>query len=307
MTPAAPRAVLASGPLRPGGHAAGTLALRNQTGSRLAVGLRAVPDLDRARRPRPRAGHRPAGASSPTRPCRCCGRGTPGRLRLAPGAAARLRVVASLPADAETGYEGARVAVRLVPQYGEGAAMSAALHSPLAAPRPPRRALALPRRPLRGAARRAAPLAIGDHSFTLRSGSMTPALETGDVVVTEPVAPLAARVGQIVTFRDPEGSGKLFSHRVQSIRPDGEVVHFVTRGDANTSTERWSVPAGGTIGRVVYRVPKIGYALVWTATPAGPDRADRDPGAAAAVDGAGADLAAGRRGRGGGERDGGRP
>jgi signal peptidase I len=115
----------------------------------------------------------------------------------------------------------------------------------------------------------AAPLAIGDRSFTLRSGSMTPTMETGDVVVTEPISPLSARVGDIVTFVDPEGTGKLFSHRVQSIRPAGEAVHFVTRGDANTSVERWSVPAGGSIGKVVYRVPKIGYALVWTGTPEG--------------------------------------
>jgi signal peptidase len=114
-----------------------------------------------------------------------------------------------------------------------------------------------------------APLVIGDHSFTMRSGSMTPTLEVGDVVVTEPIAPLAARVGEIVTFRDPEGSGRLFSHRVQSVQPGGDVVHFVTRGDANTATERWSVPADGTVGRVLYRVPKIGYALVWAATPPG--------------------------------------
>jgi signal peptidase len=115
----------------------------------------------------------------------------------------------------------------------------------------------------------AAPLAIGDRSFTLRSGSMTPALETGDVVVTEPISPLSAQVGDIVTFVDPEGTGKLFSHRVQSIRPAGDVVHFVTRGDANTSVERWSVPANGSVGKVLYRVPKIGYALVWTTTPEG--------------------------------------
>lgn len=112
----------------------------------------------------------------------------------------------------------------------------------------------------------AAPLAIGERSFTMRSGSMTPALETGDVVVTDPISPLSARVGDIVTFRDPEGSGKLFSHRVQAIRPAGDVVHFVTRGDANTSTERWNVPTDGSVGKVVYRVPKIGYALVWTGT-----------------------------------------
>jgi len=112
----------------------------------------------------------------------------------------------------------------------------------------------------------AAPLAIGDRSFTVRSGSMTPAIETGDVLVTEPISPLAAKVGDIVTFRDPEGSGKLFSHRVQSVRPAGDDVHFVTRGDANTATEHWNVPAGGSVGKVVYRIPKIGYALVWTGT-----------------------------------------
>jgi signal peptidase len=112
----------------------------------------------------------------------------------------------------------------------------------------------------------AGPLALGDRSFTMRSGSMTPAIEAGDVVVTEPLPPLSVEVGDVVTFRDPEGSGRLYSHRVQSIRPAGNDVRFVTRGDANTATERWSVPADGTVGRVLYRIPKIGYALVWTGT-----------------------------------------
>ena len=108
-----------------------------------------------------------------------------------------------------------------------------------------------------------APQLFGFRSFTVRSGSMTPAIETGDVVVTKPISPLAARVGDVVTFVDPEGTGKLFSHRVQSVRAIGDEVAFVTRGDANTSTEHWRVPAGGSIGRVAYRIPKIGYALSW--------------------------------------------
>jgi signal peptidase I len=115
-----------------------------------------------------------------------------------------------------------------------------------------------------------APLAIGDRSFTVLSGSMTPAIETGDVVVTEPISPLSARVGDIVTFLDPEGTGKLFSHRVQSVHSEGAEVEFVTRGDANTSTEHWNVAADGDIGRVVYRLPKLGYALAWSGS--GPGR-----------------------------------
>lgn len=107
------------------------------------------------------------------------------------------------------------------------------------------------------------PQLAGYRSFTVRSGSMTPAIETGDVVVIEPISPLSARVGDIVTFEDPEGTGKLFSHRVQSVRRRGTSVAFVTRGDANTSTERWQVPADGSIGKVAYRIPRIGWALAW--------------------------------------------
>ena len=106
-----------------------------------------------------------------------------------------------------------------------------------------------------------APQLAGYRSFTVRSGSMSPAIDTGDVVVTKPISPLAARVGDVVTFVDPEGTGRLFSHRVQSVRVLGGDVAFVTRGDANTSTERWRVPADGSVGRVAYRIPKIGYAL----------------------------------------------
>lgn len=116
----------------------------------------------------------------------------------------------------------------------------------------------------------AAPLAVGDRSFTVLSGSMTPAIETGDVVVAEPISPLSARVGDIVTFQDPEGGGKLISHRVQSVVASGASVRFVTRGDANTSTERWNVAADGQIGKVVYRLPKLGYALAWSGS--GPAR-----------------------------------
>jgi signal peptidase len=114
------------------------------------------------------------------------------------------------------------------------------------------------------------PQLAGYRSFTVRSGSMTPAVETGDVVVTEPISPLSARVGDIVTFLDPEGSGRLFSHRVQSLRPEGDSVAFVTRGDANTSTEHWRVPASGSVGKVIYRIPRIGYGLAWI--DAGPAR-----------------------------------
>lgn len=115
----------------------------------------------------------------------------------------------------------------------------------------------------------AAPLASGARSYIVRSGSMTPAVRTGDIVVAQPIAPLRAHVGDIVTFRDPNGSGRLISHRVRAVHRSGGRVAFVTQGDANSAQERWTVPMSGRIGQVRFRIPKVGYALFWTATPVG--------------------------------------
>ena len=109
------------------------------------------------------------------------------------------------------------------------------------------------------AAAAAAPALLGMHSFTILSGSMTPTIGVGDVVVDRSIAPLEARVGDIVTFKSPGNSSRLITHRVIHMRAAGDTVSFVTRGDANTGVERWSVPVDGRIGRVLYRIPKVGY------------------------------------------------
>jgi signal peptidase len=112
----------------------------------------------------------------------------------------------------------------------------------------------------------AAPLAIGDHAYVLRTGSMAPTIDPGDVEVVQPIAAIHARIGDIVAFRDPQWRDRLVSHRVRAIDRVGNRVNFITQGDANTGREHWSVPAGGTIGRVIYRVPKLGYAVAWLGT-----------------------------------------
>jgi len=113
------------------------------------------------------------------------------------------------------------------------------------------------------------PLAVGDRSFTVMSGSMEPAIGTGDVVVAQPIRPLEARVGNVVTFRDPEGSGRMITHRVREVHEQAERVSFITKGDANNNTERWTVARAGHIGRVAYRLPRLGFVFVWTRTPLG--------------------------------------
>lgn len=104
-----------------------------------------------------------------------------------------------------------------------------------------------------------APLAFGFKSFTVLSGSMEPAIGTGDVIVVKRIAPVDARIGDVLSFRDPEDPQRILSHRVTRIRAADGAIFFVTKGDANTGVERWQLPQDGTIGRVEYRIPRLGY------------------------------------------------
>jgi len=115
----------------------------------------------------------------------------------------------------------------------------------------------------------ALPLALGGTSMVVQSGSMTPAIRTGDVVAVRPIAPTEAAIGDIVTFEDPDGSERLLVHRVRAISRSGDEVEVTTQGDANTTQEHWKVAVDGTIGTVVFRIPLLGFATGWINAPAG--------------------------------------
>jgi signal peptidase len=112
-----------------------------------------------------------------------------------------------------------------------------------------------------------APAAMGWRTMTVMSGSMSPTIRTGDAVVAKPVAATLLRPGDVATFKDPEGTARLITHRVLAVAVKDGRVHVTTRGDANNTTESWDTAATGSVGRVVYRIPRIGFLLVPAASP----------------------------------------
>ena len=104
--------------------------------------------------------------------------------------------------------------------------------------------------------------------MSVLSGSMVPTLDVGDLVVAKVVTPDELRAGELATFREPE-TGKLITHRVQSIVWHGELADVITRGDANELGENWSVSSTDNVGEVVLRVPRVGYVVGLLSTPAG--------------------------------------
>ena len=105
---------------------------------------------------------------------------------------------------------------------------------------------------------------LGDYrTLNMLTGSMSPAIKPGDVVIDDVVAPRELRAGDVVTFPDSRRRGRLVTHRVRSVAVANERAYVVTQGDANNASERWSAPADGELGRVAYTIPKVAYLRQW--------------------------------------------
>jgi signal peptidase len=93
------------------------------------------------------------------------------------------------------------------------------------------------------------------------SGSMSPEIGVGDVVIVKREPAGAIEVGDVIQFRD----GDLrIAHRVVEIGEDeagGKV--FWTKGDANKNRDADPVLPEQVIGRVVYKIPKVGWVTIW--------------------------------------------
>lgn len=102
-----------------------------------------------------------------------------------------------------------------------------------------------------------APLAIGWHTTTVMTGSMEPAIQTGDLVVSRPIDPAELRPGQVVLVHDPDRPGRLRLHRLYAV----EGAELTTKGDANPEADSSPVLRSDVLGIGVLRVPWIGIPI----------------------------------------------
>ena len=101
---------------------------------------------------------------------------------------------------------------------------------------------------------------LGLQAAVVRSGSMTPTIAQGSVVVSESVPVSSLRPGDVVT-RPAEGAAEPVTHRLVSATRQGDTYLMQTRGDANESGETWTVPADSTLPRIRWVVPSIGDGI----------------------------------------------
>lgn len=100
--------------------------------------------------------------------------------------------------------------------------------------------------------------ALGLEPHIEASDSMRPAVRAGDALWLSDIRASEARVGDVIAFAHPD-RGDAVLHRVVARRRSGKRIAFVTRGDANSGVERWTIPPSGSLGRYSgWRVPHAG-------------------------------------------------
>ncbi|GAA3309828.1 hypothetical protein GCM10017710_05050 [Arthrobacter ramosus] len=113
------------------------------------------------------------------------------------------------------------------------------------------------------------PRVLGYQTSTMLTGSMSPLINPGDVVVTVPVAVRDLKVGDIITYHIPVEDQRVETHRIIDLAVNSQGTATVrTKGDANNGADPWTAAlAAGQVDRQVFTVPYLGNAI----------RALRDP------------------------------
>lgn len=108
------------------------------------------------------------------------------------------------------------------------------------------------------------PAALGWQRYVIVSGSMTGTYDRGSLVLDEVVPVSELRVGDVITYRPPAGSGPagLVTHRIAEITTDTVGRSFRTKGDANPAADPWGfqLPKGEQ-ARVRLGIPYAGFAV----------------------------------------------
>jgi len=121
--------------------------------------------------------------------------------------------------------------------------------------------------------------AKGDYSaptfnaYVVLTGSMLPDIQVNDVVVTKKVEAESLEVGDIITFAsaDSRFAGTIITHRIIKINPskDKGGITFQTKGDNNNVADSTLVPEANIYGKVILKIPKLGYLQEFLATDGG--------------------------------------
>ncbi len=99
----------------------------------------------------------------------------------------------------------------------------------------------------------------GYKSFLVQSGSMEPAIMTGDIIIIRKQTAYATR--DVITFQNKDYG--VVTHRIVRVSEENGEELYETKGDANRTDDSGSTNQENVQGKVVFVVPKLGYFVAF--------------------------------------------
>lgn len=107
------------------------------------------------------------------------------------------------------------------------------------------------------------PMALGLTTYTVLTGSMTPALGPGALIGVKSVGIDEVAPGDIVTYQIRSCDPTIATHRVVGLVSGTNGRLLITKGDANDTADPAPVQEEQLVGIVRYAVPYFGYVNAW--------------------------------------------
>ncbi len=102
------------------------------------------------------------------------------------------------------------------------------------------------------------PSIFGIKTFTIISNSMNPIFEIDDVIFVKKINVNQLQKGDIISFVQGRD---IITHRIESIEKRNNEITFITKGDANNTTDINNVNVSQIEGKYIFKISKLGKVL----------------------------------------------
>ena len=106
-----------------------------------------------------------------------------------------------------------------------------------------------------------APSFLGYKVYNVLTGSMSPTIKVGGLIIVKEVSPQNIQEGDVITFRS-SSTDNVTTHRVIDIE-NVNGIKFVTKGDANNVQDPNPIDSSFLVGKVVKFIPYLGAVAIF--------------------------------------------
>jgi len=111
------------------------------------------------------------------------------------------------------------------------------------------------------------PSVFGIRLMTVLTGSMKPSINSGDIVVIKSIQPDKLTIGDVITYK--KNNKTLITHRVINIENVDNKIFLKTKGDDNNVSDEYIIEEDMILGKMIFKIPKLGYIGGFIRTPLG--------------------------------------